>query len=229
MSREGAGGAHGDGARLRDVLRRLREAYGDPSPKPRRPALDCLIATLLSQNTTDRTSERAFRRLKRRFGSWERVAAAPASEIEEAVRVAGLAPTKSVRIKEVLARLKAERGRCSLGFLRRMPTAEAMAYLCGLPGIGPKTAACTLLFSFGAPAFPVDTHIHRVARRLGIVPDGADRVRTQERLQAMAPEDAVYPLHLLMIELGRRVCRPRRPRHEECPLRPICPSAGRLF
>ena len=212
--------------RIRRALAHLERAFGKRTWARRLPALDQLVCTLLSQNTTDLTSLRAFDQLKRRFKSWEEVAAARPSAIEKTIRVAGLAPTKTKRIKEILQALKRDRGGYSLEFLADLPMSRAMDTLCGLPGIGPKTAACTLLFSFGLPAFPVDTHIHRVSKRLGLVPQNADRVRAQETLQGLVPEDAVYPFHLLVIELGRAICHARNPKHADCPLRRMCPSSG---
>jgi len=221
----GAGAGIGP-RQVRAVLRRLEKAFGRREWRRPRPALDQLVATILSQNTNDRNSLRGFEHLLQRFGTWDRVAAARLPQIERAIRVAGLARTKSARIRSILRDLKRRQGAYSLEFLAERSDEEAMAYLCGMPGVGPKTAACVLLFSFGRGVFPVDTHIHRVARRLGWVPQAAGRVEAQKRLQAAVPADAVYALHLLLIELGRKVCHARRPRHETCPLRSVCPSAG---
>ena len=214
------------GAEIRRAFKCLEKAFGERRWRRGRPALDQLIATILSQNTNDRNSSRGFERLRERFGSWDRVAAARRADIERAIRVAGLARVKSGRIKALLRDLRRRHGAYSIEFLRRMPDAEAMAYLCDMPGVGPKTAACVLLFSFGKPVFPVDTHIYRVAKRLGWVPDKADRVRAQALLHEIVPGEIVYPLHLLLIALGRRVCHARHPEHAACPLRAMCPSAG---
>lgn len=211
--------------RIKAVHRRLVKAFGERRPDEMSDPLDQLIATILSQNTSDVNSLRAFERLKGEFSDWEKAAKANESRIERVIRSAGLSRIKASRIKESLRRIYEDRGEYSLGFLKDMPPENAMNYLTNFPGIGVKTAACVLLFSFGMPVFPVDTHIHRVSGRLELIPKGADRIRAQEIMQSLAPADAVYSLHLLIIELGRRICSPRKPRHKICPLRDICPSA----
>ena len=211
--------------RIIRIWKLLAEAWGDRDLDDMSDPVDQLVATILSQNTSDVNSLRAFDKLKKEFPDWESAASASEVEIERVIRSAGLSRIKAARIKEALRIIHAERGRYTLDFLCDMKPEEAMAYLTAMPGIGAKTAACVLLFSFGMPVFPVDTHIHRVAGRLGLIRQGIDRVRAQETLQELVPPEAVYTLHLLLIELGRRVCSPRNPRHEECPLRKICPSA----
>ena len=155
------------------VLGQLAGQYEWPAHARPLPPLDGLILGVLSQNTTDTNSDRAFERLKARFPTWEAVMAAPRAEVEQAIHVAGLSEVKATHIQEILHRLLADRGELDLEFLRDLPTGEARAYLTSLPGIGPKTSALLLLFRFGKPVFPVDTHIYRVAKRLALIPSSA--------------------------------------------------------
>jgi len=212
--------------RLAAILRRLRGAYGDP-PTPRRLApLDELILTVLSQNTNDTNRDRAYADLRERFPAWDEVADAPLPAIARAIRRGGLGPTKSVRIREILRSLR-DRGIPLDGrAFARMRSAVLWDLLVALRGVGPKTAACVLLFSLGRPYFPVDTHVHRVARRLGLVPDAADAVTAQELIQAAVAPTDVYALHMLLIRHGREVCIARRPFCSRCPLSNICPRIG---
>lgn len=214
--------------RLADISRRLRARFG----RPGRCAHDDdpvrnLILTILSQNTTDANRDRAFSRLMSRFPDVSRLARAKPAEVEEAIRVGGLAKAKTRAILSALARLKRERGEYTLDFLRGEPLSEARAYLTSLPGVGVKTANVLLLFSFGKEAFPVDTHILRVAKRLRLVPSAADLARAALLLEPHVPKGEHVPLHLNMIRLGREICRPRNPLHAACPLLPVCPEGRR--
>ncbi len=212
--------------RLLAILRRLRRAYGAP-PAPRRLApLDELILTVLSQNTNDTNRDRAYADLRARFPSWDEVADAPLPAIARAIRRGGLGPTKSVRLREILRSLRGRAIPLDERAFARMRSAALWDLLVGLKGVGPKTAACVLLFSLGRPFFPVDTHVHRVARRLGLVPDDADAVKAQALLQAAIPPDDVYDLHMLLIRHGREVCLARRPLCSRCPLADVCPRIG---
>jgi len=196
---------------------------GEPT---RRDPLDVLVQTILSQNTTDVNSRRAFTRLKERFPSWEDVARAPATEVAAAIAPAGLGPTRARRIRDILEQLTRERGRPDLSFLEQMPSEAACDYLLQLHGVGPKTAACVLLFALGRPVFPVDTHIHRIMRRLGLIPERSGPQEAQRLCVGVVPPDLALPLHLGLIEHGRRICRPRRPECHRCPLDPRCPRRG---
>ena len=182
--------------------------------------------TVLSQNTNDNNSLEGFRRLKRRFPSWTRAAQASAREIADAIRVAGLANVKSVRIKEILRKVKADHGRYTLEPVGKMPVQEARGYLKSLRGVGEKTIACVLLFSFHMPVFPVDTHILRVSKRLELIPENATADQAHEMLQALVPQDLVYPFHLVVIQHGRRTCHARKPACDRCAIAPDCPSRG---
>jgi endonuclease III len=209
--------------RLRDISRRLAARFGRPDRSAHQDEpIRNLILTILSQNTTDANRDRAFARLMERFPTIPRLAAAREEDVERAIRPAGLARGKAKAILQVLDRLKRERGGYSLDFLAGMPLHEARAYLTSFPGVGVKTANVVLLFSFGRAAFPVDTHILRVAKRLGLVPPGADLSRAALLLEPHVPAGEQVPLHLDMIRLGREICRPRNPMHAICPLLPVC-------
>jgi endonuclease-3 len=200
----------------------LLRAYGTPTWRPHHPPLDELVLTILSQHTSDVNSIRAFNSLHARFPTWESVRDAPTVEVAEAIKSGGLAQVKAPRIQEVLRRISAERGDLDLGFLATIPVEAARTWLTALPGVGPKTAACVLLFACGLPAMPVDTHVHRVARRLGLAPARATAEQTQLLLEAMVPPAAYYAFHLNLIRHGREVCKAQRPLCERCPVRQWC-------
>ncbi len=212
--------------RIAAVLRRLRRAYGPP-PAPRRlPPLDELVLTVLSQNTSDTNRDRAYADLRSRLPTWDEVADAPPPAIARAIRRGGLGPTKSVRIRRILRELRDRGVPLDERAFAGMRSAALWDLLVGLGGVGPKTAACVLLFSLGRPFFPVDTHVHRVSIRLGLVPPRSDPVRAQELLQAEVPPADVYDLHMGLIRHGREVCVARRPICSRCPLADLCPRVG---
>jgi len=203
--------------------------YGRPALSPRYPPVDELVFTVLSQNTADVNTERSFAALKARFPDWAATRDAEVHDIEAAIVLGGLAHTKAPRIKKILAALSAHTGVPDLGVLGGMSDAEAQAYLTGLPGVGPKTAACVLLFSLGRPVMPVDTHVHRVARRLGIIDAKVTAEQAHPLLTETAgPVDAaqIYAAHVDFVRHGRRICHARRPACGDCPLAGMCPSAG---
>jgi endonuclease-3 len=213
-------------ARLAQIGRRLAKAYGAP-PEPRRlPPLDELVLTILSQNTSDTNRDRAYADLRKRFPTWEEVADAPVHAIAKAIRRGGLAPTKAPRIKAVLRELQASGERLDRRALAHLGDDALFERLVRLPGVGPKTAACVLLFSLERPFFPVDTHVHRVAIRLGLVPRRASAAATQATLQAATAVDQMYPLHMNLIRHGRHVCVALRPHCSQCVLRDLCPRVG---
>ncbi|MGH2451485.1 MAG: endonuclease III domain-containing protein [Candidatus Limnocylindria bacterium] len=216
----------GTRARLRTIGRRLLRAYGDP-PAPRRlPPLDELVLTILSQNTSDTNRDRAYADLRRGFPTWDEVADAPIPAIVRAIRSGGLGPTKAPRIRSVLRALRDRGIPLEAAALVGMPDPELWDLLVALPGVGPKTAACVLLFSLDRPYFPVDTHVHRVALRLGLVPERADPAAAQRALQsALAPGD-MYHVHMNLIRHGRHVCVARRPFCSQCPVANLCPRIG---
>lgn len=196
-----------------------RDLSAEPS---RRSPIDSLVLTILSQNTNDVNRDRAFERLRERFPAWETVRDAEMEELVEAIRPAGLAPTKGPRIQESLRRITAERGEISLDFLADLPLEEARTWLLAIPGVGPKTAAIVLLFALGMPAFPVDTHVHRVTRRLGLIPEKTSREKAHVLLEQIVPPEIYYPFHLNLIEHGRAVCHARGPECACCVLQDQC-------
>ena len=217
----------GCGRFIRAMDRLLVSCYGDRPWSPRFPSLlDGLVHTILSQNTSDVNSGRAFHALKERFPSWEEAASAPVSEMERAIRSGGISRVRAERIQAILGILREQAGSYSLEFLRDMGADEALACLLELPGVGRKTAAVLLLFQLGYPFFPVDTHILRVGKRLGLFPAGVTAERAHDIMDAAVDDDIKFRLHLNMIEHGRRVCRARKPDCPACCLREICPRIG---
>jgi endonuclease-3 len=213
-------------SRIHTIIHRIEEEYGVPTPGTPRDPLDTLINTILSQNTNDLNRDRAFTSLVKRYPTWEEARKAPVRSLASAIRVGGLAQIKAQRIKLLLNDLQYKQGELSLKGLNHLTDEEAFTYLLSFKGVGPKTAACVLLFALSRPVFPVDTHIFRVSVRLGLVSTRGGRVAAQRRLQEMVPPDAVYPFHINLIRHGRKVCRPRKPRCHECCLSDLCPSAG---
>ncbi len=204
------------------VHRLLSDCYGIPNPRPRQQLLDVLVETILSQNTSDTNSRRAFLNLKRRYPDWDSARRAGPRAIAGAIRSGGLSHIKSRRIHRILSQLGRSNQGLSLQHLSRLSREDAYRSLMAMEGVGPKTAACTLLFGAGTPVFPVDTHIHRVSLRLGWAREGEKREGFQERFRREVPDDIIYPLHVNLIEHGRRVCRPRGPVCESCCLAEIC-------
>jgi endonuclease-3 len=209
-------------AKTLEIHRRLLAAYGEPEPPSDRDPVHALVLTILSQNTNDRLRDIAFSRLREDLPTWEQVRDAPVERIGRAIQVAGLWQQKAARIKEVLQRLTEEQGSLTLDFLRDMPMEEARQYLLSFKGVGPKTAAIILLFTLDMPAFPVDTHVHRVTRRLGLIPDSTSREKAHDLLEALLPPEIYYAFHINLIRHGRATCRARSPRCETCPLRNLC-------
>jgi endonuclease-3 len=181
---------------------------------------------VLSQNTNDTNRDRAYADLRGRYPTWDEVADAPLPAIARAIRRGGLGPTKSVRLRDILRELRGRGIPLDDRAFARMRSTALWDLLVGLKGVGPKTAACVLLFSLGRPFFPVDTHVHRVSRRLALVPDAADAVTAQELLQAAIAPDDVYDFHMLLIRHGREICIARRPFCSRCPISALCPRVG---
>lgn len=199
----------------------LLAEYGDHAWHPSNPVAS-LVLTILSQNTNDVNRDRAYERLRARFPAWEQVRDAETDELVDAIRPAGLAPTKAPRIQGALRTITEERGAIELGFLKEMGLEEARAWLLDIPGVGPKTAAIVLLFALGMPAFPVDTHVHRITRRLGLIPAKTSREKAHVLLEQLVPPELYYPFHLNLIEHGRAVCHARNPGCARCILQAHC-------
>jgi endonuclease-3 len=208
---------------MRTIRDRLRAFYGRPRNEPHHAPLDELVLTVLSQNTNDRNRDVAYTRLRGRFEDWAAVAAAPVEEVEEAIRPGGISRVKSRRIQSMLGAIEVEIGTLDLERLATADREDAIEFLERLPGVGRKTAACVLLFSFDRPEFPVDTHVYRVASRLGLIRPGASFEEAHDTLLALTDPEDVYELHVNMIRHGRRICTARDPRCRECPLLRSCP------
>jgi len=210
---------------IRKAHRLLERRFGPLDPPRRLDPLEELILTVLSQNTSDVNRDRAYASLTSRFRTWQEVADAEPSEVAAAIRPGGLANTKAPRIQAILRAIEERDGSLDLGFLHRMSDEEVRDYLVGLPGVGPKTAACVLAFSLERPAIPVDTHVHRVAERLGWIPPRTSDAAAHATLERVVPPKLRVTMHVGLIRLGRAICKPGRPRCEECPLQGICPTA----
>jgi len=200
----------------------LTRTYGQRRYRCWGRGVDVLVDTILSQNTTAANAQAGYRRLKRRFRTWNQVMIAPVDQIERCIRVSGLSRIKAPRIQQILRQIKAERGKIDLQFLADIDEYQGYQYLMRFKGVGPKTAACTLLFAFGKAVFPVDTHIYRIALRLGLIRPGTSVSAAQEQLTGMIPAQQRYAMHVLLIEHGRRICHARRPRCGQCLLIQLC-------
>ena len=204
------------------IVQNLENTFGEPQPAPKSDPLAMLINIILSQATSDANSARTFCNLKERFGTWEKVLAADEAEIADAIRLGGLANQKARVIKDLLGQVKAARQHLSLEFVEKMPNDEARDYLQSFRGIGPKTVACTLLFACHKEVFPLDTHIFRVLKRMGILPERITDTKAHRLLDELAPPRKFYSLHVNLIRLGRKICRPREPLCQQCPLIEYC-------
>jgi len=205
-----------------EILARLRKAYGPRPPRTWGKGIDVLVETILSQNTTNRNSEAAFRQLRRQFNTWDAVADAPVDHVERWIRVAGLSRIKAPRIQAILRQVRQQKGRITLEFLRRGTVDEAIAYLRSFKGVGPKTIDCLLLFAFAMPVFPVDTHIHRIARRLKWIGPKVSAEKAHDLLEPAIPPKDRYEMHVLLIDHGRKTCKALNPRCDKCVLLDLC-------
>ena len=211
-----------------DVIDRLRGLYGAPEWRPHGDATAELVLTLLSQNTADYNSGRAFARLLQRFPDWQSIIDAPVDEVIEAIKPGGLAPTKAPRLQAMLSEIKERLGNFDLSFLREMPVEDAREWLRTLPAVGPKTAACVLLFGLGMPGLPVDTHVFRVGCRLGLIEEKMGPDKAQTYLEATVPPPDHFGFHILLIRHGRHMCSARAPQCGVCPLALECLYAASL-
>ena len=204
------------------IVQNLKAVYGVPECESDLDPLDTLIQTILSQSTTNVNSHRAFESLKLRFPTWDEARRARVSSIEAAIKSGGLARQKSVRIKKLLNEIYLRRGSLDLSFLGGAPLDEAVDFLASFTGVGPKTIACTLLFACNRPVFPIDTHIFRISRRLGLIPEKCSDREAHRLMTEMLPGDRYYEIHVNLIRHGRKVCRPQQPLCEQCCLIDYC-------
>jgi endonuclease-3 len=204
------------------IVQNLERTFGEPVLEKKSDPLEMLVAIVLSQATSDANSHRTFQNLKKTFKTWKNVSAASEAEIADAIRLGGLANQKAKVIKNLLEQIEQSRGSLSLKFLEKMPDEEARDYLQNFRGIGPKTVACTLLFSLHKEIFPLDTHIFRILKRMGILPAKITDIKAHRLLDELVPHGKFYSLHVNLIRLGRKICRPKEPLCEECPLLEYC-------
>jgi endonuclease-3 len=217
-------------ATVREIYRRLARRLG-PLDAPRRlDPLEELILTVLSQNTSDVNRDRAYAAMRRRFPTWEALADANPPELAAAIRPGGLANIKAPRLLSILHEIRErEGGSLDLLWMRTAQSARVREYLTSLPGVGPKTAACVLAFALGRPALPVDTHVHRVARRLGFFDERTDAAKAHVVMEELVPSRLRVRMHVGLIRLGRTICRAGRPACGICPLQDLCPTAPSIL
>jgi endonuclease-3 len=209
-------------AKVRKITLLLEKHYGVPRRESPKDPLDILIETILSQNTNDQNRDKAYRRLKTRFPRWEDVLEAKAKSVVSAIRPGGLAEQKASRIHEILHWIKEREGRISLVFLKKMGFEEIKKTIGSLKGIGPKTLHCLLLFGLGKEAFPVDTHILRIGKRLGFIPEWMGAEKAHPWIAPLLPKEKSLSLHLNLIRFGRSVCKARKPRCDICFFKDEC-------
>lgn len=208
-------------ATYRIIAPLLEKEYGRKQWK-RHDGMDELISCILSQSTTDANRDRGFEALKVQYPTWEQAHHAPADELVETIRPAGLANSKAPYIQGSLDHIFEERGEYNIDFIEEMPVEEAKDWLQNLPGVGPKTAAIVLCFAYNRPAFPVDTHVHRVGKRIGLLPSKISANKAHEHMEAIVPPEEYYAFHLQLIYHGRAICKARNPKCEECPIKQYC-------
>jgi len=200
-----------DEEKIREIHQWLLDQYGEPGEPFEISGVDYVIETILSQNTNDVNRDKAYRNLVDKYGhDYEAIENADLDELTDTIRIAGLGPTKAERIKGALEIVREETGEYSIDFLEDMEVEEAKDWLTQISGIGPKTAAVILCFYFRMPVFPVDTHVQRLCRRYGLVPENASRKKTHEIMEEKVPNELKYPFHRLLIEHGRAECTARK-------------------
>jgi endonuclease-3 len=210
------------GTKVRRITSLLERVYGIPRRERKADPLEVLIQTILSQNTNDRNRDLAYERLRTRFPHWGDIPRAKKGEIARAIRPGGLANQKAKRIRDLLQWIKDQQGGFGLLSLRKMGSEEIEETLGALKGIGPKTLACLLLFGLGREAFPVDTHILRIGRRLGFIPERLDAEKAHSWMVPLVPKGKSLSLHLNLIRFGRSICKARHPKCDSCFLRREC-------
>ena len=215
-----------NGKKLEKIMRLLEKWYGKPRVWKHDDPVETLVTTILSQNTNDRNMLRARNNLLAKYNNWEKLLKVPNREIERLIKVGGLPAIKTKRIKTALKKIKEKRGKIELDFLRKTPLPEARAFLVSLHGVGPKTAAIVLNFCFKKPAFPVDTHVFRVSKRLGLIPMNTSYSKAHELLEEMTPPKKIFSFHVNLIQHGRKTCHARKPECAKCFLLKVCHRNG---
>ena len=208
--------------KIKQINDLLVNHFGIPDRPKRLPnPIDTLIATILSQNTNDKNSYKAYKNLKNKYKSWQEIADAPRSKIEDAIRIAGLGKQKSSAIKESLTTLKKKNGKIDLRYIKKMNDDEIINELTSINGIGVKTASCVLLFSLDRNVCPVDTHVHRTLNRIGLVKTKSPD-KTFQKINEKLLEGTAHQFHTNLIKLGREICKPTKPSCSICPLLKLC-------
>jgi endonuclease-3 len=207
---------------VRYIIQNLERTYGVPVNERASDPLDMLIKIILSQATSDTNSDRTFAALKKRFSTWDAALRARTSTIADTIRAGGLANQKAAVIKDLLGQIKEKHGALDLSFLHELSNEEAVRYLSQFRGIGPKTVACTLLFACRKEVFPLDTHIFRILRRVGLIPEKCSDARAHEIMNRIVPAGKFYSFHVNLVRHGRALCRPRDPLCERCPIVEYC-------
>ena len=209
-------------AKYEPVAQILNDVYGTLIWRPGQSPMDELVSCILSQNTNDNNRDRAFHALKSHYPTWAAVVDAPTDDLIDVIRPAGLANQKGPRIQKVLRTIKDQQGEYSIDFLRDLPIEKARNWLVSLDGVGPKTAAIVLCFAFNLPAFPVDTHVHRVGKRIGFLPQKVSAEKAHPIMEAIVLPDDYYAFHIHLIQHGRDTCKARVPLCSQCPLTAHC-------
>lgn len=209
-------------ARIREIHQDLLDVYGEAPEPDSQSGVDYLVETILSQNTNDINRDKAFKQMKEEFEDYEEILSADPERLEDSIRVAGLGATKAERIQGALRILKEERGDFELGFINEMSIDKGKKWLTDIPGIGPKTAAIILCFHFGKPVMPVDTHVNRICKRFGLIPENASRTKAHNLLEVKIPDNIKYSFHRLLITHGRENCKARNPTCGETKLKKYC-------
>jgi endonuclease-3 len=214
--------------KIRAIDQRLKDYYGEPERPSDLSGMEYLVETILSQNTNDINRDKAFRNFQEKYDSWAEVENADREELIDTIRIAGLGPTKAERIQESLRIVREDQNEYSLEFINDISIKDGKKWLTDIPGIGPKTAAIILCFHFGKPVMPVDTHVHRVSQRLGLVSEGISRSKAHEVLEERVPDDIKYEFHRLLIDHGRKHCKAQNATCCEGPLADLCSNCEEI-
>jgi endonuclease III len=217
-----------DAKPVRYIIQNLESTYGIPKAREKSDPLDMLVKIILSQATSDTNSARTFAALKKRYPTWERAANARTSTLAATIRDGGLSNQKAKVIKELLRQIREQHGTLELGFLHELPVEAARDYLAQFRGIGPKTVACTLLFACGHDIFPLDTHIFRILRRVGLIPLRGSDAEAHRIMDSIVPKGKFYSFHVNLVRHGRTVCKPQEPLCERCPIIEYCDYAEKV-